>query len=59
MFLVNYLATKDEKNDLLKTFKTLDLNGDGKLSTNELIIGILFDLQFDKFINNIIKIFFL
>ena len=39
MFFVNYLASKDEKNDLLKTFKSLDLNGDGKLSREELIIG--------------------
>jgi calcium-dependent protein kinase len=36
---VNFLATKEEKTELLKTFQTLDLNGDGKLSREELIIG--------------------
>jgi len=33
------LATKEEKNQLLKTFQALDLNGDGQLSKEELIIG--------------------
>jgi len=39
VFLVSYLATKEEKNQLLKTFQALDLNGDGQLSRDELIIG--------------------
>ncbi len=39
VFLVNYLASKEEKAQLLKTFQTLDLNGDGQLSKEELIIG--------------------
>jgi Ca2+-binding EF-hand superfamily protein len=38
---VNYFATKEEKNELLKTFQALDLNGDGQLSREELIAGIL------------------
>jgi calcium-dependent protein kinase len=37
--MVNYLATKEEKNELLKQFQSLDLNGDGKLSRQELIAG--------------------
>ena len=36
---MNFLATKEEKAELLKTFQSLDLNGDGKLSRDELIIG--------------------
>lgn len=37
--MVNFLSTKDEKNELLKQFQSLDLNGDGKLSREELIVG--------------------
>ncbi len=33
------MATTDEKNSLLKTFKALDTNGDGTLSRDELIKG--------------------
>lgn len=39
VFLVSLLASKDEKNDLLKIFEKLDLNGDGKLSREELMTG--------------------
>ncbi|EGR27981.1 hypothetical protein IMG5_185640 [Ichthyophthirius multifiliis] len=39
MFFVNNLATKEEKNELLKVFQSLDTNGDGKLSREELING--------------------
>ena len=39
MFLVNYVATKEEIDQLLKTFQKLDANGDGMLSTEELILG--------------------
>jgi calcium-dependent protein kinase len=35
------LATKDEKSELLKTFQALDLNNDGKLSKEELMIGTI------------------
>ena len=47
LFLVNYLSTKEEKNELLKTFQALDLNGDGQISKEELIIG--FKIQ--KYLN--------
>jgi calcium-dependent protein kinase len=36
---VNHLATRDEKNELVKAFQALDLNNDGMLSREELIIG--------------------
>ena len=39
VFAVSLLATKEEKQELMNTFKILDLNGDGKLSREELIIG--------------------
>jgi len=39
LFLISYIATKEERDHLLKTFHALDLNGDGKLSRDELIIG--------------------
>jgi len=29
MFLINFIASKEEKKVLLKTFKALDKNGDG------------------------------
>ena len=38
-FIVNNMATKEEKNSLIKTFKALDLNGDGKLTSDELMAG--------------------
>lgn len=38
-FIVNNMATKEEKNDLMKTFKALDTNGDGQLSKDELMKG--------------------
>lgn len=39
MYIVNQLTTKEEKAELLKTFQTLDKNGDGVLSKQELIEG--------------------
>jgi len=39
VFLVSYLSTREEKSQLLSTFQALDLNGDGKLSREELITG--------------------
>ena len=42
MFFINYLATREEKGELLQTFQDLDLNKDGMLSKEELIIGLLF-----------------
>jgi calcium-dependent protein kinase len=40
MFLVSYLSTKEERNELLKTFKQLDTNNDGVLSREEILIGL-------------------
>ena len=39
MFMVNYLASKDEKNELIQQFEALDLNNDGRLSAEELLNG--------------------
>ena len=39
MFLVNFLSTSEEKNEMLSLFKALDLNGDGLLTKEELLIG--------------------
>ncbi|CAD8109050.1 unnamed protein product [Paramecium sonneborni] len=38
-FIVNQLATKEEKAELLKIFQCLDTNQDGKLSKEELLVG--------------------
>jgi len=39
MYLVNYVASCEEKTNLLKTFEDLDENHDGQLSREELISG--------------------
>lgn len=39
MFFVNNLATKEEKNELLRVFQSLDTNKDGRLSREELVNG--------------------
>lgn len=39
MYIVNSLTTKEERNELLKSFQQLDSNGDGVLSREELLIG--------------------
>lgn len=39
MFFVTYMATRDEKNELLGTFKSLDVDNDGKLTADELLTG--------------------
>jgi len=36
------MASKEEMEELLKTFKSLDINGDGILTKEELIEGNLF-----------------
>ena len=33
------MASKEEQAELMKTFKLLDINNDGKLSQEELVIG--------------------
>jgi Ca2+-binding EF-hand superfamily protein len=39
MFIVNQMATREEKKELMKVFQQLDTNGDGKLSREELLNG--------------------
>eukprot|EP01017_Pseudomicrothorax_dubius_P047572 TRINITY_DN8567_c0_g1_i1.p1 TRINITY_DN8567_c0_g1~~TRINITY_DN8567_c0_g1_i1.p1 ORF type:complete len:346 (-),score=103.20 TRINITY_DN8567_c0_g1_i1:207-1244(-) len=39
VFLVSVMATREEKEDLLKIFKALDANNDGLLSKDELLAG--------------------
>jgi len=39
-FFTNFLSINEEKEDLLKIFKALDANGDGKLTKQELLEGI-------------------
>jgi calcium-dependent protein kinase len=39
MYMINYLTTKEEKNELLKTFQHLDTNGDGILTKDELLFA--------------------
>ncbi|CAK84516.1 unnamed protein product (macronuclear) [Paramecium tetraurelia] len=38
-FMVNQMTTSQEKQELLQQFQALDLNGDGRLSKEELVIG--------------------
>ena len=40
VFMVSFLTTREEKNELFSIFKTLDLNGDGQLTRDELLTGI-------------------
>jgi len=39
-FMVNNMVTKEEKKDLMETFKALDTNQDGVLSKEELVTGL-------------------
>ena len=36
LYILNQLTSKEDKEELLKTFKSLDTNQDGRLSRNEL-----------------------
>jgi calcium-dependent protein kinase len=47
-FMVNNMATKEEKKELMETFQTLDTNQDGVLSKEELTAGLK---KINKFIN--------
>lgn len=38
-YIVNYLMTKEEKNDMIEMFQSLDTNGDGVLSREEIYEG--------------------
>ena len=38
-YIVNYLMTKEEKNEMLEIFQSLDTNGDGVLSKDEIFEG--------------------
>jgi calcium-dependent protein kinase len=38
-FIVNHMTTKEERNDLMRVFKILDKNSDGRLTKEELLEG--------------------
>lgn len=46
VFMVSFLTTREEKSELFNTFKTLDLNGDGQLTRDELLTGNIAKLIF-------------
>lgn len=55
-FIVNHMTTREEKNDLMKIFKSLDTNGDGKLTRDELLEGYNKSLAIsDNEINDLMK----
>jgi len=59
MFLVTYMSTREEKAELLKTFQALDENGDGQLSTEELVKGyrkIMGDVEAEAEVDAIMKV---
>jgi len=59
MFLVTYMSTREEKAELLKTFQALDENGDGQLSTDELVKGyrkIMGDAEAEAEVEAIMKV---
>lgn len=39
LYIISFFDLKEEKDELLKTFKSLDLDGDGQLTHDELMIG--------------------
>ena len=41
LFMVNFLVSREEKNELLNQFKALDLNNDGRVSREELTLGYM------------------
>ncbi|CAD8156509.1 unnamed protein product [Paramecium octaurelia] len=58
MFMVNFIATKEEKKDLLKQFQALDTNNDGRLSREELVNGykkVMSDIDAETQVDEIMK----
>merc|ERR1712146_560487 len=39
LYIISFFDMKDEKDELYKTFKQLDLDGDGQLTHDELMVG--------------------
>jgi len=57
-YIVNYLMTKEEKNEMLEIFQSLDTNGDGVLSKEEIYEGYrltLGDVEAKKEVERIMK----
>ena len=57
-YIVNYLMTKEEKNEMLEIFQSLDTNGDGVLSKEEIYEGYkdtLGEVEARKEVNRIMK----
>jgi calcium-dependent protein kinase len=50
-YIAAQLLTKQEKEKLSKIFKDLDVNGDGKLSKDEILNG--YDKYFNKVLNEV------
>ncbi|KAM3140387.1 Protein kinase domain containing protein [Paramecium bursaria] len=58
LFMVNFLSTKEDKKELLQQFQQLDLNNDGKLSREELLIGykkVLTDVEAEQQVDDIMQ----
>lgn len=48
IFMVNFLSSNEERDSLMKSFKKMDLNGDGKISIDELKIAYQKTLGMDN-----------
>jgi len=49
VFMVSNLVSSEEKRNLMALFKTLDVNGDGQITKEELIMGYYFSSLNEKF----------
>ena len=56
-YIVSYFNLKDEKDQLLKTFKQLDLDGDGQLTAEELFVGYSKTMGKEEAIQEVDRIF--